>query len=784
MSEAPLAETPAGPARQRLLRRLAIRASGRVQGVGFRPFVHRLATGLGLAGHVANTPAGVRIEIEGAAGPIDTFLERLTREAPPHAVIEQIAITPLEITGERGFRIAPSILAAGGSALPTPDLATCEDCLRELFDPRDRRYRYPFLNCTRCGPRYSILEGIPYDRARTSMRHFPMCEACSREYEDPASRRFHAEPNACPACGPRLSLLDPRGSTLAREEAALQGAIGALGEGRILAIKGIGGFHLAVDAGNAAAVTRLRLRKNRPDKPFAVMFTDMAALRTACRPSQEEERILLGPARPILLLRRCEDAPIAEEVAPGNPLLGAFLPYSPLHHLLLRGCGFPLVMTSGNRSDAPIVIDEKQAIGRLGGIADLLLVHDRPIVRPVEDSVLRVIDGEPVLLRLGRGFAPLAVPFRGAGAGMLALGGHLKAGIAVTLPERIVMGGHLGDLESAEAREVFGRETEALARLFGISPRLVLHDRHPDYATSHMAGAFGTPALAVQHHLAHIAACMAEQEIEPPALGIAWDGTGFGGDGTVWGGEFLLVAGTGWRRVARLRRFPLPGGERAVREPRRAAFGLLFAAFGEGLAKEVDLPPLAAFAEHERRVLLRMLERGINSPRTSSVGRLFDAVASLCGLCQRASHEGQADCALEWAAEDAEAAAPYPFPLRPADGMLELDWQPALEALLAELRAGAPAGHVAARLHAGLVAAVVAAAERLGIAQVVLSGGCFRNALLLRLTAARLRDAGFRPVFHRRVPPDDGSLALGQAAAALRHWNRESAVCALPCPDA
>ncbi len=763
--------------------RLAVLVEGRVQGVGFRPFVHRLATGLGLAGHVANTPEGVRIEIEGPAGRIDAFLEGLRRDAPPEAVIERLETATRAPRGDRGFRIAASLLEGSGTALPTPDLATCEDCRRELLDPRDRRHRYPFVNCTRCGPRYSIIEALPYDRERTTMRRFTMCRACRAEYEDPESRRFHAEPNACPACGPRLALCDPRGRLLAREEAALQKAVRALGEGRIVAIKGIGGFHLAVDARDGEAVARLRLRKNRPDKPFAVMFADMAALRTACRPSREEERELLDPARPIVLLRRRQGAPIAAEVAPGNPLLGTFLPYSPLHHLLLRDCGFPLVMTSGNRSDEPIVTDEKQAVDRLGDIADLLLVHDRPILRPVEDSVVRVVAGAPVLLRLGRGFAPLAVPLAGAEPGMLALGGHLKAGIAVTLPERIVLGGHLGDLESAEAREVFGRETKALARLFGISPRLVLHDRHPDYATSHMAGAFGTSALAVQHHLAHIAACMAEHGIAPPVLGVAWDGTGFGGDGTVWGGEFLLVASTGWRRVARLRRFPLPGGERAVREPRRAAFGLLFTAFGESFVEDTDLPPVAAFTEGERRVLLRMLERGINSPRTSSVGRLFDAVASLCGLCQRASHEGQAASALEWAAGDAEAAAPYPFPLRPADGMLELDWQPALEALLAELRAGTPAGRIAARLHAGLAAAVAAVAERFGIAQVVSSGGCFRNAVLLRLTAARLREAGFRPVFHRRVPPDDGGLALGQAAAVIGGWNRENGGCVSPYRD-
>ncbi len=784
MSDAPPAETSADPARPKKLRRLAVRITGRVQGVGFRPFVHRLATGLGLGGHVANGPAGVRIEIEGSEARIATFLERLPREAPPRAVIERIEAEPLTPEGEGRFRIAPSLLGGKGTVLPTPDLATCEDCLRELFDPSDRRYRYPFLNCTQCGPRYSIVETLPYDRARTSMRRFPMCAACAAEYGDPRSRRFHAEPNACPVCGPRLFLLDGAGRELARDGIALERAEAVLRRGGILAVKGVGGFHLAVDARDGAAVTRLRRRKNRPHKPLAVMFPDVAALRRSCRLSPEEAREILGPARPILLLRRREGAPIAEQVAPEDPRLGAFLPYSPLHHLLLRDCGFPLVMTSGNLADEPIVTDEREAPHRLGGIADLLLVHDRPIVRPVEDSVLTVIDGEPVLLRLGRGFAPLAVPVAGAEPGVLALGGHLKAGIAVTLPDRIVLGGHLGDLESEEASTVLRREAEALGRLFGRPPRLVLHDRHPDYATSRMAGGVGAPTLAVQHHLAHVAACMAEHGIGPPVLGVAWDGTGWGGDGTVWGGEFLRLDGTGWRRVARLRRFPLPGGERAVREPRRAALGLLFAASGEDILKDVDLPPVAAFGAGERRVLLRMLERGVNSPLTSSVGRLFDAVASLCGLCQRATYEGQAARALEWAAEEAGTAAPYPLALRRADGMLEIDWRPAVEELLAEHRRGASVGHIAARLHAGLAEAVVAVAERSGIRRVVASGGCFRNARLRRLVAGRLRERGFHPFLPRRTPVDDGGLALGQVAAVLNRWHRESGPCVWPYRDA
>ena len=766
-------------------RRLGLRVTGRVQGVGFRPFVHRLATGLGLAGRVANTPAGVEIEVEGDAAAVAAFLDDLPRLAPPRAAIEGIVTRPLRPVGEREFRVVASRRGAAGTALPSPDLATCEDCLRELFDPGDRRYRYPFVNCTQCGPRYSIVEGLPYDRERTSMRGFAMCAACRAEYEDPGDRRFHAEPNACPACGPRLSLCDPAGRLLAVGDAALEGAIRALGEGRILAVKGIGGFHLAVDARDPRAVTRLRLRKHRPDKPLAVMFADIDALRAACRPSPAEERELLGPARPILLLRRRGDAPLAAGVAPDNPLLGAFLPYSPLHHLLLRGCGFPLVMTSGNRAEEPIVTDERAAVARLGGIADLLLVHDRPILRPVEDPVLRLVEGVPVLLRLGRGFAPLAIRFPGAAPGTLALGGHLKAGIALALPDRILMGGHLGDLESAEARAVHRRQARELCRLFGTAPQRVLHDRHPDYATSRMAPDYGVPVREIQHHLAHVAACMAEHGLEPPVLGIAWDGTGWGGDGTVWGGEVLLLERDGWRRVAHLRRFPLPGGERAVREPRRTAIGLLHAALGEAWLARGDLPPVAAFTEGERRVLLRMLARGVNSPLTSSVGRLFDAVAALCGLCQRASHEGQAACALEWAAEaEGEVANGYPFPLAEERGTTVFDWRPALASLLADLAAGVPVRRIAARLHLGLAEAVVAAALRFGIGRVVLSGGCFRNALLSRLVAGRLRDAGFRPFGHRRVPPDDGGLALGQMAAELRGWNREKGACVSPSPDA
>jgi hydrogenase maturation protein HypF len=764
--------------------RLRICVHGAVQGVGFRPFVYRRATELGLAGWVENSTEGVTVEAEGDPKRVAALVRALRETPPPHAAVAGIEMREIEPAGECGFAIRASAAAGARRAAVLPDLATCADCLRELFDPAGRRYRYPFINCTQCGPRYSIIEEIPYDRARTSMRRFPMCAACRAEYENPADRRFHAEPNACPDCGPRLALWDSKGGILACDDEALLAAAAAIRDGRIVAAKGIGGFHLLVDAGDDDAVVRLRRRKRRDEKPFAVMFPSLAVIGDNCRVSRGEAALLTGAPHPIVLLHRAGDR-LAPSVAPGSPRLGAFLPYSPLHHLLLQALGIPVIATSGNLADEPIVTDEKEALARLGGVADLYLVHDRPIVRPLDDSVACIMCGEPQLLRRARGYAPASFPVAGMPAGILALGGHLKTTLALTRPGEVVLGQHIGDLDTVAAREAHAHAIADATRLHAANPRRVACDRHPDYASYRTAETSGLPVVAVQHHLAHVAACMAEHGIAPPVLGVAWDGAGYGADGSVWGGEFLRVTQTGWHRVAHLRRFRLPGGEAAMREPRRAAIGLIWAAFGREALAMTDLPPVAAFSPEERAVLRTMLARSVNAPWCSSAGRLFDAFAALCGLRQRSSYEGQAAAVLEWAAEANTSARSYDFPVREPerDGCLIVDWQPALEAALADLRAAAPPAAISAAFHRGLAAAIAAVAGRIGEPRVALTGGCFQNARLTVATVAALRAAGHSVLWHRRVPPNDGGIAFGQAVWA--GWADQSGEtpCASRFPD-
>jgi len=760
--------------------RLRILVRGAVQGVGFRPFVYRHARQLGLGGWVGNSSEGVIVEAEGDRGVVAALLRRIGDEPPPNASVISVETREIEPRRERSFAIRPSEGAGARTAEIVPDLATCPDCLRELLDPGDRRYLYPFINCTQCGPRYGIIEDIPYDRARTSMRHFPMCAACLGEYDDPTDRRFHAEPNACPECGPRLSLWGRAGETRARDHAALLAAAAALREREIVAVKGIGGFHLVADARDPDVVRRLRERKHRPDKPFAVMFRSLDDARRHCRISAAEAALLAGPARPIVLLRKFGKM-VAPDVAPGNPWIGALLPYSPLHHLLMRELGFPVVATSGNLSDEPIAIDEREALARLGAIADLFLVHDRPIVRAVDDSVARVVDGRELLLRRSRGYAPASIAVEGMPAGIVAMGGHLKSTIALSRPGRVIVSQHIGDLETMAAREAHARVVADAERLHSVAPRRVARDLHPDYSSSRAAEESGLPVTSVQHHLAHVVACMAEHGLDPPVLGVAWDGTGFGPDGTIWGGEFLLVTRAGWRRVAHLRQFRLPGGEVAIREPRRAALGLLYEAFGTDALAMADLAPVSAFSAGERAVLRGMLTGGVNAPLTSSAGRLFDAFAALCGLRQRASYEGQAAAELEWAADEAAPTRPYQFSLREAmgpEGPLVLDWQPALEMALGDLRAGRALSVISAALHNGLAQAITTIATRIGQARVVLTGGCFQNLRLTEAALSALRATGFEPIFHHRVPPNDGGIALGQAVWTAWSDNGDVASCA------
>jgi hydrogenase maturation protein HypF len=765
----------AGASRQRL----RVNLRGAVQGVGFRPFVYREAQALGLGGFVANTPGGVSIEVEGTPDAIGAFVARIEQQPPPNARITDIARETLAPVGNTIFEVRESVLAGVPDATILPDLATCEDCRVEIFDPGDRRYRYPFTNCTQCGPRFSIIADLPYDRTRTTMRAFPMCAVCEAEYGDPANRRFHAEPNACPACGPSLALWNCEGAPAEERDGALLAAAQALRRGEIVAVKGLGGFHLMVDARNEAAVRRLRARKHREEKPFGVMFPSLKAVREACLVSDGEEALLTGPQQPIVLLRRQGDD-LAAAVAPHNPRIGAILPYTPIHHLLLSELGAPIVATSGNRSDEPIVIDENEALFRLAGIADCFLVHDRPILRPLDDSIVHVVAGRPQVLRRGRGYAPMPLAAADLPAGILALGGHLKTTIALSVGSGVVLSQHLGDLETAEARDAYGRATDDVTRLYRTPPRFIAHDLHPDYHSSRLAETMDLPTVAVQHHLAHVAACMAEHELAPPVLGIAFDGTGYGPDGTVWGGEFVLVTEHGWRRAAHLRPFRLPGGNLAIREPRRAAFGLLYEAFGRDALSMTDLPPIAAFSSSERVILAAMIDRGLNAPLTSSAGRVFDSIAALTGLRQRSNYEGQAAAELEWAIADADCGA-YAFTLRDAansGGALVIDWEPALRSSLDDIRGGVTTATISARFHAGLAVMIGDVAARIGVPRVVLTGGCFQNARLTEATIETLRAAGMTPFWHERVPPNDGGLALGQAVWAARAIERGEVSCA------
>lgn len=778
--------------------RLRIQAHGAVQGVGFRPFVYRLAIELGLRGWVNNSSQGLCIEVEGNRSPVESFLLRLERERPPHAFIQSLESTWLDPAGYAGFEIRESETGEK-TALVLPDIATCSACLSDIFDPNNRRYRYPFTNCTHCGPRYSIIEAVPYDRANTSMKGFAMCPDCLAEYQNPENRRFHAQPNACPKCGPHLEFWDASGQYLATHDEALRAGAQAIRDGKILALKGLGGFQFLVDARHEAAVMTLRERKHREEKPFAVMFPTLDSIRAVCEVTALEERLLCSSEAPIVLLRRLQSGhadsqsipnqDIAPSVAPENPMLGAMLPYTPLHHLIMADLGFPIVATSGNLSDEPICIDEQEVVERLKGIADVFLVHNRPIVRQVDDSVARIMAGREMVMRRARGYAPLPIHARKKLPVILGVGGHLKNTVAISRGQDVFVSQHLGDLETEAACQAFTRGIEGLRSLFDLAPEAVACDAHPDYRSTAYAQTCGLPVIPVQHHHAHVASCMAENDLEPPALGISWDGTGYGLDGTVWGGEFLSVTGLSFRRVATFRSFPLPGGDQAIKEPRRIALGLLYAMFGPEVAEFRDLAPIRAFKREELNVLITMMEKDLNSPQTTSVGRLFDAVAALMNLRQQTRYEGQAAMMVEWAAMGVPQAGAYPVGLNrrePEVGIRDanaaplalgnpqasiiVDWEPLVWGILEDVRKRVPAGWIAARFHYALVEVMAGVSRLINQERVVLTGGCFQNRYLTERAVERLRREGFKPYWHQRIPPNDGGLALGQVFAAV--WQR------------
>lgn len=784
---------------------------GAVQGVGFRPFVYRLATELNLVGWVNNSAQGVMISVEGDRALLETFIERIKTEKPPASFIQSLDISWAEIIGYENFEIRPS-LPGTKTAIVLADLATCPDCLAEIFDPENHRYRYPFTNCTNCGPRYTIIESVPYDRPATTMKKFDLCSDCQREYHNPSDRRFHAQPNACPQCGPHLELWDKNGDILQSHNGALMATVAAIRQGKIVAIKGLGGFHLIVDAQNEAAVQRLREKKHRPDKPFALMYPSLAKVQGVCDVSEIEADLLRSPQAPIVLLKlknSGENNHIAPGVSPGNPYLGIMLPYTPLHHLLMAELGRPIVATSGNLADEPICTDEQEAIARLGNIADLFLVHNRPIARPVDDSVVRVVSDRMQVIRRARGYAPLPVFIKAengqprkdhkdnseerSGTNLLAVGGHFKNAIAILMENKVFLSQHIGDMETPQAFDAFQTVIKTLGSIYDFQPDGIVCDAHPDYISSQYARSqsskfFGLPVFPVQHHYAHVLACMAENQIEPPVLGISWDGTGYGLDGTIWGGEFLAVSDRSFQRVAHWRTFRLPGGEKAVKEPRRSALGLLYELFGADFDDGFD-PfhplPLQDFSPRELQVIKTMLQKELNAPLTSSVGRLFDAIAALIGLRQTVSFEGQGAMELEFVLSQIQPIASekdpidwdaeYSFKIEKNAANLPnqpliVDWQPMILEILADLRSQQPIALISLKFHHTLVAATVAIAKQVGIEKIALTGGCFQNKYLTERMIQKLREANFRPYWHQWVPPNDGGLALGQIIATLRDF--------------
>ncbi len=746
-----------------------IRINGIVQGVGFRPFVFQLASELGIKGEVSNTSRGVLIIAEADQEKIGAFVERLRSQAPPLARIVSLEIEKQKVDGYTSFRIAASSAEAGRATLISPDVCVCRDCLEEMRNPADRRFRYPFINCTNCGPRYTIIEDVPYDRPKTSMRHFTMCPRCQAEYDDPSDRRFHAQPNACPDCGPQVELLDARQAKVTAGD-PVRAAAELLAQGQIVAIKGLGGFHLAVDAANDQAVSRLRRRKRREEKPFAVMAASLEKVAAFALYTEAEARLLESRQRPIVLLERRTPPVLAYQVAPRNRYLGVMLPYTPLHYLLLEERFPALVMTSANISQEPICIANQEAFERLAGIADYFLVHDRDIYLRCDDSVVHFCGGTARFLRRSRGYVPEPVFLRRKITPVLACGAELKNTVCLTKKDRAFVSQHIGDLENLAAENHFRKTIDHLRRILDVEPACLACDMHPDYlSTAYALSQDKLPVIRVQHHHAHIAACLAENKADGKVIGLAFDGTGYGPDGTVWGGEVLVADCKEFSRVAHLENFLLPGSAAAVRQPWRTALAILLQVYGKR-ALELDLPLLRQVDQGRLAVVAEMTRKRVNTPLTSSMGRLFDAVASLVGLRQEAAFEGQAAMELEMIT-DKENFGCYPFQWsRPQQGPWQVRIEPIITALVADIQEKVPAFVIGARFHATLIELFTRLClelrEKHHLDRVALSGGCFQNRILTEGLAAALTKAGFQVLTHSLVPANDGGISLGQAVAA------------------
>ncbi len=744
-----------------------IHINGIVQGVGFRPCVYRLARRRGLCGEVANTARGVTILLEGPAVEIDGFMTDLECEKPPLAHMVEIVQQDRPVDGRTDFTIAPSRGSAHRATLVSPDVAVCDDCLRELFDPRDRRFGYPFINCTNCGPRYTIIDDIPYDRAKTAMRGFKMCPQCQAEYNDPEDRRYHAQPNACAVCGPRVALFDAGGGPVAADD-PISHAARLIREGRIVAVKGLGGFHLAADALNDDAVARLRERKHREEKPLAVMVPDVDTIATFAHMTPEDIELLASIQRPIVLLPKRLPERLAFSVAPRNHYYGVMLPYTPLHHLLLAHGLKAVVMTSGNLSEEPIAIDNDEAFKRLGTITDLFLVHDRPIRLRSDDSIVRRSGGKTRPMRRSRGFVPVPVFLKNKQPMILACGAELKNTVCLTKGNQAFVSQHIGDLENMATEDFFRLTIDHLQRILDVAPAAIACDMHPDYLSTRWAEAQeGLPVIQVQHHHAHVAACMAEHHLESEVIGLAFDGTGYGPDGTVWGGEVLVADQKNFKRAAHLACVPMPGAAAAIKAPWRLGLAYLHHAYGEQIW-ELGLPFLKGIEKDRARTVVQMAIKGINAPLTSSLGRLFDAVAAIVGLRGTVAYEGQAAMELEMMADGNEQGS-YPFDWS-NDAVKEVAVGPIIKGVVEDILAGVPAFIISRKFHDTLIAMWAELCGVLrgetGLERVVLSGGCFQNVLLLEGLTAALKQTGFDVFSHEQVPTNDGGISLGQAVVA------------------
>lgn len=753
-----------------MTKRLSIFVRGAVQGVGFRPFVYRIANENKLHGYVLNSSAGVKIEVEGNQISLNDFLFKLQNEKPRLAIINSIESFYLPVIGYKNFVIKNSTENIEPTTLILPDFAICDDCLREMFDPNDRRYLYSFINCTNCGPRFSIIEKLPYDRPNTSMKTFLMCDDCKREYEDPTDRRFHAQPIACPVCGPQLELWNESGKVIEEKNNALLSAVDKIKNGFIIALKGLGGFQLVTDATNFSAVQKLRERKHRDEKPFALMFPSVDIIKSVCSITKEEERILLSPESPIVIVKKKNaSSMLAENVAPNNPNLGVMLPYTPLHHLIMKELKKPIIATSGNLSEEPICIDNIEALKRLNNIADYFLVHNRPIVRHVDDSIVRVFHNRPMMMRRARGFAPLPINIacddEEKNISILAVGAHLKNTVALKVKDNIFISQHIGDLSTEESYKAFKNVINDFLNLYQVDKHKVISDLHPEYLSTKFARSISDNARYVQHHYAHIASCRVENHFEGEALGVSWDGTGLGYDNSIWGGEFFHSTQNNYKHIAQFKKFKLPGGDTAIKEPRRSAATVLYSIFGDQFIELNKIFFDVNFNHDEITLIKSMLQKNINCPQTSSVGRLFDAVSSLLGLCQKSNYEGQAGMALEFSVDENENDF-YPFNIY-EDKIYIVDWTEIIKNILIDLEKGIRISNIAAKFHNSLIKIIFILAQKFNYKNVILSGGCFQNKFLTEKTITKLESEGINVLWHQRVPPNDGGIALGQIAVYL-----------------